>query len=229
MDVLDVGCGPGTITVGLAKIVGPGHVTGIDASAAVISQAKAYAERECIEAKFAQGDIYGLEFDDASFDVVHLHQVLQHLAEPTRALRELRRVLRPGGILAARDCDYSSFSWGPLDPKLDRWLEIYRAVARRNGGEPDAARFLKQWVADAGFSNLRVTSSTWTHADRESCGWLADVWADRISVSPLAEQAIAYGLATQSELDGIAAAWRTWASHPHAVFYILHGEILARA
>jgi hypothetical protein len=141
----------------------------------------------------------------------------------------MRRVLRPGGIVAVRDGDYSSFSWAPLEPRLDRWLEIYRAVARSNGGEPDAGRFLKKWVAHAGFSDIRVSSSTWTYADPESCAWWATLWADRISISPLAEQAVGYGFADASELNDIAGAWRAWAQHPDAVFYVLHGEVLARA
>ena len=77
---------------------------------------------------------------------------------------------RPGGIVAVRDGDYSCFSWAPLDPRLDRWQELYRAVARKNGGEPDAARFLKRWALEAGFSDVRVSSSTWTFADSHADG-----------------------------------------------------------
>ena len=229
MDLLDVGCGPGTITVDLARIVAPGHVTGIDQSADVLARAADFAAAQGVNVTFEQGDVYALEFPSGSFDVVHAHQVLQHLADPTAALKEMRRVLRDGGILAVRDSDYSSFSWAPLDVRLDRWLEIYRAVARRNGGEPDAGRFLKKWVADAGFNDIQVGSSTWTYADPASCAWWAGLWADRISISPLAEQVIACGLADLPELNSIAAAWREWAQQPDAVFYLLHGEILARA
>ncbi len=159
MDLLDVGCGPGTITVDLARRVAPGRVTGIDRSADVVAKAGTYASEQGADVRFETGDVYALAYDDASFDVVHAHQVLQHLSDPVAALKEMRRVLRSGGVLAARDADYSSFGWGPLDPRLDRWLEIYRAVARRNDGEPDAGRFLKKWALDAGFSDVQVTSS----------------------------------------------------------------------
>ena len=66
--------------------------------------------------RFEVGDLFALGYPDASFDVVHLHQVLQHLADPVGALVELRRVLRPDGVLAARDSDYGAFTWAPADP-----------------------------------------------------------------------------------------------------------------
>jgi ubiquinone/menaquinone biosynthesis C-methylase UbiE len=228
MDLLDVGCGPGTITVDLARIVAPGRVTGIDRSAEIVADATAYAREQRVDAAFEAGDVYALRFAAGAFDVVHAHQVLQHLADPVAALREMRRVLRPGGIVAARDGDYASFAWAPADTRLDRWLAIYREVARRNGGEPDAGRYLKAWAIEAGFTDVRASSSTWTFADADSCRWWADLWADRISISPLAQQAVAYGLADAAELADIAVAWRAWAEAPGAMFIVPHGEIIAR-
>jgi ubiquinone/menaquinone biosynthesis C-methylase UbiE len=228
MDLLDVGCGPGTITVDFARIVAPGSVTGIDRSEEVVTQAAAYAAAQGVDATFRAGDVYALDMADASFDVVHAHQVLQHLSDPVAALREMRRVVRVGGIVAARDGDYSSFAWAPLEPRLERWLDIYRQVARRNNAEPDAGRFLKGWALEAGFTDVTATSSTWTFADAESCVWWADLWADRITISPLAEQAVAYGIAAPDELEAIAAAWRAWALQPDAVFVVPHGEVIAR-
>lgn len=229
MSLLDVGCGPGTITVDLARRVAPGRVVGIDRSADVTAQAATHASEQGVEVQFQAGDVYALDFADGAFDVVHAHQVLQHLGDPVAALREMRRVTRLGGVVAARDSDYSCFSWAPLDPRLDRWLEIYRTVARRNTAEPDAGRFLKKWALDAGFTDVQATSSTWTYADAEACAWWADLWADRITISPLAEQAVAYGIAEHAELDDIAAAWHAWAVQPDAFFAVLHGEIIARA
>jgi len=84
---------------------------------------------------FCAGSVLALPFDDTSVDVVHAHQVLQHLADPVAALSEMARVLRPGGILAVRDADFGAFAWAPADPLLDRWLELYHEVtARRRRG-----------------------------------------------------------------------------------------------
>ncbi len=227
MQLLDVGCGPGTVTVDLARRVAPGRVIGIDRSPDVLAQAGAYASGQGVSIDLRVGDVYALELPDASFDVVHAHQLLQHLSNPVRALVELRRVLKPSGLLAARDGDYACFAWAPADPLLTRWLELYRAVARRNGGEPDAGRYLKKWALDAGFRQVKATSSTWTYADPQSCAWWANLWADRCELSSLGEQAIEYGLSTREELSAIAAAFRTWSSHPHAYIMVPHGEILA--
>jgi len=229
LDLLDVGCGPGTITADLARRVAPGRAFGIDRAGAVLEQARAHAAEQRVAVEIRAGDVYALDFADASFDVVHAHQVLQHLTDPVRALREMRRVTRSGGVVAARDSDYSCFSWAPLDPRLGRWLEIYRAVARRNRAEPDAGRFVKGWALAAGFADVQTSSSTWTYADPESCAWWGGLWADRCELSAFAEQAAEYGLATRDELAAIAHAWREWAKQPDAFFAVLHGEVLARA
>jgi ubiquinone/menaquinone biosynthesis C-methylase UbiE len=229
MDVLDVGCGPGTITVDLAEIVAPGTVTGLDASQNVLEQARAYAAERGSTARFEAGDVYSLPYPGGSFDVVHAHQVLQHLSDPVGALREMRRVSRPGGIVAVRDGDYAAFAWAPADPLLDRWLELYREVARRNGGEPDAGRYLKRWAMDAGFADFRVSSSTWTYADPETCRWWGNLWADRCELSGLGDQIVEYGLADRAELKAIGDAFRRWAEQPDAYISVPHGEVLARA
>src|SRR5215831_5785110 len=84
--LLDVGCGPGTITVDLARRVAPGRVVGVDRAPEVVAQAGSHARALGISIDLHVGDLYTLPFADASFDVVHAHQVLQHLSDPVRAL-----------------------------------------------------------------------------------------------------------------------------------------------
>ena len=143
--ILDVGCGPGTITLDLARHVSGGHVVGLDTAVDAISAASEAAARAgTTNIRFECGDVGALPYDDGSFDVVHAHQVLQHLADPVAALREMRRVCRPGGVVAARDADYAAMSWAPADPRLDRWRQVYRRVALENGAQPDAARYTSE-------------------------------------------------------------------------------------
>src|SRR5437762_7380150 len=114
MSLLDVGCGPGTITVDLATRVAPGRVTAVEISSEVLELARAEAgSRGQGNIDFGVADIHALDFADGTFDVVHAHQVLQHVGDPDRALRELRRVCRPGGIVAARDSVYAALPWFP--------------------------------------------------------------------------------------------------------------------
>jgi SAM-dependent methyltransferase len=221
--VLDVGCGPGTITLGLGRLVAPGEVLGIDPSADVIVQA---SETATANVRFEVGDLFE---QDGRYDVVHAHQVLQHLSAPIGALRAMRRLTRPGGIVAARDADYEAMTWYPADPRLGRWLELYREVARRNGGEPDAGRFLVAWAHAAGFVDVRASASAWSFADPDDRAWWSETWAARISDSTLSQRIIELGLADQSELDDLADGWRAWAADGDAWFAVLHGEVLAIA
>jgi ubiquinone/menaquinone biosynthesis C-methylase UbiE len=227
--LLDVGCGPGTITIDLAARVSPGNVVGIDAEAEVVAQADQLAhERRATNVSFATGDVYELDFADASFDVVHAHQLLQHLRDPIAALTEMRRVLRAGGLLAVRDSDYGAFVWAPADQILDRWLELYHQVTLRNGVHADAGRHLLGWVRTAGFIEIRASSSTWTFADDDSRAWWGGLWSDRVQLSSFAEHALAYALTDREELAAIADAWRHWSTQPDGFFAALHCEVLAR-
>jgi SAM-dependent methyltransferase len=227
--VLDVGCGPGTITADLALLVAPGEVVGLDASAEVVDQARAYAAGLGVaNLRFEVGDLFAPDFPDASFDVVHLHQVLQHVRDPVSALVALRRVLRPDGVLAARDSDYAAFTWAPADPLLDRWRQLYFAVTERNGHDACIGPRLLAHAHAAGFGDVTVSSSTWTYADPESRTWWGALWADRIRYSRIAEQAVEYRLSDAVELDAIAAAFLRWAESDDGVFVIPHVEILAR-
>ena len=227
--LLDVGCGPGTITLDLAARVAPGGTVGVDREPGVVAEAQRLLDsRSMPGVEFMTADAYALEFDDESFDVVHAHQLLQHLTAPVAALAEMRRVLRPGGVLAVRDGDYGGFVWAPSDPLLDRWMELYHDVCRHNGGDADAGRSLLGWAQQAGFSEIEPSSSTWTFADRDSRRWWGELWAERVVSSALAEQAVEYGLSSRNELKAIAAAWREWLEHDDGFFVVMHAELIAR-
>jgi ubiquinone/menaquinone biosynthesis C-methylase UbiE len=230
MDLLDVGCGPGTITVDLAKRVAPGQVVGVDASESVLEgAARAAEEASCANVTFQVGDITTLDFEDDSFDIVHAHQVLQHLADPVAALEEMRRVCRSGGIVAARDADFAAMTWFPEDPVLTQALELYRRTARANGAEPDAGRRLLSWAARAGFDDVIPSASTWCYATPDDRTWWGSLWADRLTQSALATQLVDYGFATPADLESFAAAWREWAEAPDGWYAVLHGEVICRA
>lgn len=226
--LLDIGCGPGSITADLAGLVAPGEVIALDASSEVLGQAAAlFAERR-VSVRTLVSDAAATGLDDDCVDVVHAHQVLQHVDDPVAVLSEMRRVCRPGGLVAARDGDYAAFTWFPESRAIDDWRDLYRRVTRSNGGEPDAGRQLRSWARAAGLTDVIATSSTWTYASAEATSWWAKVWADRILWSPIADQAVSGGHASRAELEDIAAGWLAWGESLDAWFVILHGEILGR-
>lgn len=230
--LLDVGCGPATITADLAGLVSPGgRVVGIDPSAAVIDEARA----QFPELDLRVGDVFELAGGDGGgggdadrFDVVHAHQVLQHLEDPVGALRAMAMLTVDGGLVAVRDSDYPGFVWTGGDERLDRWLDVYLAVTRRNGADADAGRQLLRWAREAGLEDVTYSSSTWTYSTAGERAWWSDLWATRTVASDLARQAVEYGIATEAELAQIAEGWRAWGATEDAVFIVLHGELLAR-
>ncbi|GAA5035846.1 methyltransferase domain-containing protein [Microbacterium fluvii] len=229
MSVLDVGAGPGTITLDLAERVAPGRVRGVDAAADVVAQAEvARVTRGLPAVEFAVDDAYALSSADASFDVVHAHQVLQHLERPVDALRVFRRVAGPEGLVAARDVDYEGVIWFPRLPALDDWLELYLAVHRGTSGEPAAGRHLKAWAHEAGFAEVQASASVWLYEGDDDRAWWGGMWADRVVQSAFAERAVALGLADTARLERIRAGWQEWAAAPDGWLLMPHGEVLAR-
>lgn len=228
--LLDVGCGPGTITADLARRLDPGEVVGVDRSARVLEQARRDgAGRPNL--RFEPGDVYALPFDDGTFDVVHAHQLLQHLSDPVAALREMRRVARPGGLVAVRDADYAGMTWFPASTGLDEWQTLYHEVVEANGATADAGRRLSTWVRQAGFDPAGIVPSAgvWCYGTPQDRAWWAGLWAERCVSSNFAVQAVEHHLADEVALELLADAWRDWGREPDGWFAVLHGEVLARA
>jgi SAM-dependent methyltransferase len=160
MHVLDVGCGPGSITLGLAELVAPGRVVGIDVQPSQVEQARGLArERGAANAAFEVADVYRLPFASGAFDAVFAHGVLMHLGEPVRALTELRRVLRAGGVLGLRDPDLGAVLHAPITPLLDQWLDLRVRARRHNGGDPFVGRHHRHLLLQAGFVAAEASAS----------------------------------------------------------------------
>lgn len=238
--LLDVGCGPGTLTVDLAARVAPGRVLGIDPAPEAVAAARSHTvDQQATTVEIREADLGTLDVADVAsdivdgprrgFDVVHAHQVLQHLTDPVGALRAMAALARhDGGLVAARDADYGAMTWAPADARLGRWAELYQSVTARNGADANAGRHLLRWARRAGLDDVTYTTSTWTFATPSDRAWWCDMWADRVEASSLADQAVAYGLASRDELAEIAAGWRAWAAHDDGVFVVVHGELVAR-
>lgn len=228
MDLLDVGCGPGTITAGLADLLQPGKVTGLDAAEEVIGQARRDHAPSRSNLSFQVGDAYRLDFSDGAFDVVHAHQLLQHLSDPRAALAEMRRVAKAGGLVAVREADYGAMTWFPANERLETWRQLYRELARASGGEPDAGRALLSWAQGAGFSSVAGSAAIWCFANPVDRDWWGGHWAARVTDSRFAEQALSSGMASRADLEDLAEGWRHWLNSPDGWFAVPHGQVLCR-
>jgi ubiquinone/menaquinone biosynthesis C-methylase UbiE len=229
MNVLDVGSGPGTITVDIARRVFPGKVIGIDASDAVIDEARRLAEEQGLgNVEFMVADAYDTGFAAGTFDLVHAHQVLQHLGRPVDALIAWRALLAPDGIVAARDCDYVGSIVFPDSPGLDAWRDSYVRLARHNRGNPDGGRRLKAWALEAGFAEVEAGASVWCWTDQETRDWWGGLWADRAVESEYATGVLATGIGDRALLDLVREGWLGWQADERGWMVMPHGEILAR-
>lgn len=228
LTVLDVGSGAGTITADLAEMVAPGRLVAVERTDPALALTRDEVRERGLETVDGiVADAARLPFPDGSFDVVHAHQVAQHLQDPVAALAEWRRVCAPDGLLAVRDADYAAFTWSPESPALDRWRSLYLAVAREAGGEPEAGAHLPSWAEAAGLRDIRTSTSQWRYGDAEERAAWGLTWAERLVASTFAERALAAGLSTTGELAGLAQGWRDWVQTEGAWFVIAHTEILA--
>ena len=168
LSVLDCGCGPGSMTVEIAARVDPGEVVGIDFAPAQIARAKSTAA--CagrLNLRFEAGSAYSLPFDSGRFDRVFSHALIEHLADPRRALHELHRVLAPAGVLGLCSPDWGGFLLSPPSPPLSRALAAYMALQSGNGGDVRAGRNLGMHLAAAGFVAIQLDARYECYAERE--------------------------------------------------------------
>jgi SAM-dependent methyltransferase len=229
MRLLDVGCGPGSITAGLAEHLSNGEVIGIDLSEATLAQAAADAEaRRLTNLHYQRGNVYELPFEDESFDAVYAHQVLQHLGNRPAALAEMLRVVKAGGIVAVRDVDWGTAAYWPQDPWIDRFLEVYQQTARVQGGEPNMGRQMRALFNDAGIRDCQVSAAVWCYATPETTTTWGDAYAERLESSSIGQLAVESGFATRADVEAMASAFRAWARKPDATWMFTHIAVLAR-
>jgi SAM-dependent methyltransferase len=215
MRLLDIGCGPGSITLGLAAVVAPGEVVGIDLRPEAVEQARALAaERRVSNVRFEVASVYAQPFADPAFDAVFAHAVLMHLAEPVRALAEVRRVLRPGGIVGLSDLDIDAQFIYPPPVLWPEYTAVREQVRRHSGGDPTVARRHRHILLEAGFARAEAGATAETAGSLERTRWYAGFV--RAMMPGIARIALAEGWADQATLDAMQAGVDAWAERPDA-------------
>jgi SAM-dependent methyltransferase len=109
--------------------------------------------------RFDAANIYDLAFPDESFDAVFAHALFEHLREPEKAAREIRRVLRPGGFVGLRSPDWGGFLLQPYPTPVAEAITNYREMMAANGGDPVAGRKLPGVLRAAGFARVQPSAS----------------------------------------------------------------------
>lgn len=225
--VLDIGCGPGSLTIDLAKHTPDGQVIGIDYVPDPLDQARLAATQAGVNnVEFEVGDIHSLDFPDDTFDIVHAHQVLQHISDPIKALQEMRRVAKPGGIVAIRES--AAMTWYPESPGIGAWRDLVGRVMRGRGANPDPGNRLQKWACDAGFERRNITCSTgsWCFSSPEERAYWGGSMAERVLSSGFSKNALEGGYSSPVILEGIAQGWRDFVEDENAWFSVLHGQAI---
>lgn len=223
MHLLDCGCGPGTMTLGLAQLVAPGLVIGIDRAPSQVVLAQEQAEQQALQTvRFLHADVDALPFDDRSFDAVFAHAVLEHLQQPDRALQELWRVLKPGGVIGVRSPDWGGFLIAPSTPGLEDALSYYKALHQQNGGHPYIGRDLKALLRSAGFSIMCASA---TYQCYEPLNVITEYLALQIEAS---DGRSSRNQIKAADLAAMAQALRTWSQHPDGLFAQAWCEVVAQ-
>ena len=216
MDLLDAGCGTGTISVGLA-----GHcasVTALDATHQ-FAEAVAYAKKQRLRnVRFETGDVFAMSFGDGAFDACLCHSVLEALDDPSPALDEIRRVLRPGGVIGAASVDYGGILIGGQSTELlQRFYDVREKLWIAEGlADPYFGRRLRGLLHGAGFEDVTATTKYITYGSADSVSRFGldraadcdDPWYSR--------SALDRGLLTRGELEQMQNAWRSWSGSADA-------------
>jgi ubiquinone/menaquinone biosynthesis C-methylase UbiE len=157
--VLDCACGPGSITLDIADAVAPASVTGVDFQTSQIEEAhRNAAARGTTNVRFTVASCYELPFAADSFDCVFSHALLEHLAQPGRAIAEFYRVLKPGGVLGVCTPDVGGLLVAPQSPALKEAIFAYCAMQKRNGGDLEIGRQLGALLIQAGFTEVQMSA-----------------------------------------------------------------------
>ena len=216
MSLLDCGCGPGTITIGLAEVVARGAVVGVDVESSQVAQAtKTVQARGLRNIRIQQASVYRLPFPDNTFHAVFSHALFEHLADPSAALSEIRRVLMPGGLIGIASPDWGGVLISPPDAEVDQAMQLYTLLQTRNGGNPFVGRELGPLLQAAGFVDITLAA---TYDCYERASLICDLLAERIEASAVQGSALGMSLLDSMMVAQLSQALKRWAAHPAGLF-----------
>jgi ubiquinone/menaquinone biosynthesis C-methylase UbiE len=156
--VLGVGSGLGLLAVEVASAADGVHVVGIEMSADQIAAA-ATSPR----VTYKRGDAHAIEFPDGSFDIVYARYLLEHVSKPDVVMREMRRVVRPGGCVAVCENDITLLRFDPPCPAFDRAWDLFLRYQATLGGDAVIGRRLYRLFRAAGLTHIELSVQPEVH------------------------------------------------------------------
>lgn len=212
LDCLDAGCGGGDTALELARLLGPtGRVTGVDLDAAKLEIARREAAEQGVHnVEFRVTNIFETQ-PAAAWDVVYSRFLLTHLSDPAAALASLYQYLRPGGVIAIEDIDFTGLFTCPESAAFRRYVDLYYATVRRRGGDPDIGPRIARLLIGCGFERIAMNI-----VQPASLTGDAKV-VNALTMENIAGAVIADGLATQEAIDEIARELHDFADDPSTI------------
>ena len=229
MRVLDMGCGPGTISLGLAKAVAPGEFHGIDMEESQVETARAAAaEKGLTNATFRVADALALPFPDEHFDAVHCSAVLTHIPDTGAALAEVLRVLKPGGVFGVREFIGRSGFIHPNVADMNGVWTMFSDLVKANGGHPEIGAALKGQMVEAGFADVQSNGWFESYGTTEAATFFTDLLEGYILGPAMGEKAVEKGLITADQLAQWRDAMAKWKADPGAFAAVAWSKTIAR-
>jgi SAM-dependent methyltransferase len=226
--VLDFGCGPGTISVGLARAVAPGALHGVDMEESQIELSRSVARASGVEnATFHVADVTDLPFADDYFDVAHCHNLLMHVPDTRAALAEVRRVLKPGGIIGCRELICRSSFTHPRYGVLQHAWRIFEDVLSTDDGHPNIGGNLKEHLLASGFTTVRAGASFDVYDSPSDVDFVHRFATRWFLSSAITDAAIEYGVTTAFFFFQQKTAYEMWKDDPAALCVLAFGEAIA--
>ena len=200
-------------------VVSPGHVTGIDREESQLVPARENAARLGLtNVTFEQGSVYDLPYEDRQFDVVFCHAVMEHIHDPLVVIKEMYRVLKPGGLVGIRSPDMGAMLFAPSDEVMDRAFDIGLKCRQHLGASPFIARRLRALMREAGFAKTIGSSSTEYSGTLEQTQALIPIAVEAWAGPKITQTAIQMGWADQALMDSIRKSITAWGNRPDAFF-----------
>ena len=227
MHVLDCGCGPGSITIGLAEALTSGEVVGIDIEPSQIDLARAQAEQQgCTNVRFDVGDMLHLPYPEATFDAVFGHAILMQFDDPLSALAEVLRVLKPGGVVGFREpaCDGNLYE--PPEGACHQYFTLFMRMLQHNGSDPYIGRRLGALLSRVGLERVTLAAAYQSRGTPEEKHRIYEGNARLCHEAAWMDQAIDLGWISHEARDELSVVLRSEAADPSTFSALAFCEVI---